>query len=235
MRSLKLIGIALLASLSLTIAATSAAQAVTLKFLPEKSTFKFAGNGSSMLETLGKKRIVCLSFTGSGEIHSERLGQMVFFFTDCLEASLKLKCTGLSDTTTGNITIAAEWHLRHLLSPNEAAFDIAILVSAVHFSCAGLLFTVNGCVASDDLVRKSIWLAGELASIFEFAFLLSNGDAAVPSIDTDNSLGMENCILLTKQEAGTAESSGEEGSAIAEKCEAGGLECTFLVDLTGTQ
>jgi hypothetical protein len=236
MRGLRRLSVALMVGFSLAVAATSTAQAVELKFLPEKSSFKLKSIGSVLLKTLGNKQITCLSLTGSGESHSERLGEMVLFFLDCLEVSLKIKCTGLSDTTTGNITISGEWHLRHLLSPDTEHFNVAILLSAVHFSCAGLLFTVNGCIASNDLTYlKSIWVAGTLAEQFGLSFAQTGGDPNVSSIDTDNSLGMEACTLLTKQEAGTSESTGLEGSSEVEKCEKGGLACTFLIDLSGMQ
>jgi len=246
MRQLKQLGIALIAMLSLSIAATTTTQAVTLKFLPEKAKSTFKSTGKTILRKLGGGAAVeCLSVSGTAEGITEELGLVDFLFLDCLDTVLKTKCTGLNDTTTGSILVHAEWHLRHLLE-HPTDVDLVILIlgdgttgsTAAHFSCLGVLQTVTGCVASDDLLldNKELWLAGQLEKLFLVNFLpkeAGSGDALNTSIDTANSLGMENCILLSKQEAGTAESSSQEGNGEVEKCESGGVACTFLIDLTG--
>jgi len=248
MRQLKLLGIALIAILSLSIAATTTAQAVTLKFLPEKAKFSFKSKAGTVtkLKALGGQGIECKSVSGTGEATTEELGLVDFLFLECKDTILGTKCTGLNDTTTGSILVHAEWHLRHLLEhPTDVDFVILILgdgttgSTAAHFSCLGILFTVTGCVASDDilLIDELLWLAGQLEKELLVNFLpkeAGSGDALNTSIDTDNSLGMETCELKTKKEAGTAESSSQSGTGVVEKCTSGGVECTFLFDLTGT-
>jgi len=243
MRQLKLLGIALIAILSLSIAATTAQAEITLKLLPEGAKFSFKSNTKTKLKTLGGKEIECASTSGTGESTSAALGFADFLFLECKEPKLGVKCTGLNDTTTGSILLHAEYHLRHLLEhPKDV--DLVILPigdgttgsTAAHFSCFGVLFTVTGCVASDDilLVNKELWLALQLDKELLVNFLpkeAGSGDALNTSIDTANSLGMETCELKTKQENGTAESSSQEGTGIVEKCTNGGVECTFLFDL----
>ena len=240
MRQVKLLGLALMAILSLSIAATSAASALTLEGLPAKLKFSFASTAGekTQLVTLGGKNILCESVSGSGEFLSMRLGDVEFKFIKCKDDLLGTTCTGLSDTA-GNITVKGEFHLRHLLSPNEAFVTLVILVSGVHFSCLGILFTVNGCVASDDVLTEKGGsnAVNVLRSSYFANFLQSGGDAVVTSIDTDTSLTtMEECVLLTKQEGGTAETSGQLGSGTIngfknEKNET----VTALSDLSGTQ
>jgi len=247
MRQLKLVSIAFIAILSLSIAATTAAQAVELKMLPEKAKFSFKSSGATRWKTLGGKAIECESVSGTGEAVSERLGLVDFLFLGCKEPTLKVNCTGLNDTTTGSILVHAEYHLRHLLE-HPTDVDLVILIlgdgttgsTAEHYSCFGVLFTRTGCLASDDilLVNKELWLAGQLEKELLVNFLpkeAGSGDALNTSIDTDNSLGMESCMLLTKQEAGTAESTSLEVTLTFQNCEHGGVACTFLYDLTGTQ
>jgi len=251
MRQLKQLGIALIAILSLSIAATTAAQAVELKFLPEKAKFSFKSTGKTVLRKLGTATTVeCLTVEGTGEATSERLGLIDFLFLDCLEPSLKVKCTGLNDTTTGSILVHAEYHLRHLLKEPGPEKDLILVIlvlgdgttgsTAAHFSCLGVLQTVTGCVASDHLLldNKELWLAGQLEKLFLVNFLPkvgSLGDQSYTSVDTDNSLGMETCVLSAKQEGGTAESASQEGNGEVEKCTTStGTECTFLIDLTGS-
>jgi len=239
MRQLKLLGLTLMAILSLSVVATSAASALTLEGLPAKLKFSFASTAGekTQLVTLSNKNILCESVSGSGEFLSARLGDVEFKFIKCKDDVIGTTCTGLSDTS-GNITVKGEFHLRHLLSPSEAFVTLAILVSGVHFSCLGILFTVNGCVASDDVLTEKggVNAVNVLRSSYFANFLQSGGDAVVKSIDTDNSLGMEACTLLTKQENGTAETSGQLGSGTINgfKNEKGET-VTALIDLTGTQ
>jgi len=236
MRQLKLLGIALVAILSLGLAAVSAAQAVELKFLPEKATWTLKSNGPVTLVRLGGGQIVCTSAAEGAEGTSEAAGIAEAIFSGCLDPVMKTACTGLSDTT-GNITFKGAWHLRHLLSPLEEDTTLVLLFGTAHYSCSSLLFLLGGCLASDDLKKdnNTLLLRNELVSLFQVNFLQVNGDAVVKSIDTSTSLGMEECVLLSKLENGAWESEALEGSFTAEKCEAGGKPCTFLIDLKGTQ
>jgi len=204
--------------------------------LPEKAkfTFKSSTGENTRLETLAGKKIECKKVTGSGEATSARLGSLELKMTECEEPGLKVKCTGLSDTT-GNITIkGAEFHLRHLL-PGSEGMDFLILVGSIHFSCSIVLFTVSGCTASMDILTKS---GGEnavnklLASLF-VNFLQEKGDTKPVSVDTDGALAMENCELKSKEGSGANESAGQLGAGTIEACKVA-VECTFLLDLSGT-
>jgi len=234
MTRVKWAGFIAIAALALGIATVSPANAAELKNLPEKVTFTFKSSGSLRLETLGGKGVDCTSLTGHGEFTSERLGIAEFKFTECKEPSIGITCTGLSDTT-GNVTVAASFHTRHLLPASEGV-DVATLISSVHFSCLGVLFTDSGCQASMDLLTTSGGenIVGKLRSSVFIDYLQERGDQKPTSIDTDNGLAMEVCELITKQESGTGESSGLLDSGTIEKFEVNGKSATELVDLTGT-
>jgi len=246
MRQLKLLGIALIAILSLSITATTAAQAVELKFLPEHAKFTIKGNTKPQLRKLaGGESVICETVEGEGEALTERLGDINLLFLGCHLSLIGSKCTGLNDEIVGSVLVTAEYHLRHLLENGDPIIVILITgdgatgSTVVHFTCLGVLITVLGCVASDDLLKdnNTLWVAGELVELFLVNFLpkeKSLGDQAFTSIDTDNSLGMETCLLSSKQEAGTEESSSEEANGVVEKCKSGGVACTFLIDLSGT-
>jgi hypothetical protein len=235
MRQLKLLGVTTMAIFALGIAATSAAQAVELKFLPGTATWSLKSNGQVTIVRLAGGQIVCTSAKGVSEVTSEAAGITEVMLSGCLDPTLSAPCTGLSDTT-GNITFKGAFHLRHLLSPLEIDTTLVLLFSPTHYSCSSLLFILSGCLSSDDLKKDNgtLLLRGELVSLFQVVFLQVNGDAVVQSIDTSNSLGMEGCILLSTPGAGMPESEALEGSFTAEKCEVGGKPCSFLIDLTGT-
>jgi len=238
MKWLKLFGITVVAICSLGIAATSAAQAVELKFLPEKAKFGFRSSGVVTFRTLGGKGIECEKVTGSGEGTSQRTGTIELKCVNAKDLVLGTTCTGLSDVAgSGNITVNGTYDLRHLLAPQAEDVNLAILVTSVHFSCLGILFVVSGCVASDDLKKNvtELWLKGEKVTSFVVNFLVKaaneKGDALVTLIDTDTSAGMETCELKTKQEGGANESSSLEGTGTVENCTVGGNACEFVFDL----
>lgn len=209
----------------------------SLAILPAKATFtvKSTAGENMRLETLGGKKIECRKDTGSGEVVSGRLGSLELKWTECEEPTLKTKCTGLGDTF-GNITVKAEFHLRHLLPASEGV-DLLALVGHVHFTCLGVLFLMLGCVASGDILDKSggVSVVNKLLSSLFLNILQEKGDGKVVSVDTDNGLGMENCELkIAEGTSGTYESAGQLGSGTIETCKSAGVECTFLIDLTGT-
>jgi len=186
-----------------------------------------------LVEALGGKVIVCAGVTGSGEFTAERKGSIEFKFTECKEKLTGFKCTGLTDGTTGSITFKTEFDVRHLL-PNSEGVDIALLFGTIHFSCLGVLLTVSGCAASADMVTKAGGESVVNKSVERayLAFLQEKGDQKVTSIDTDGSLGMEECVTKLKQEAGASEGGGVLLELELEKFELGPV--SMLVELAGT-
>jgi hypothetical protein len=233
MERLKPLGFALIALLSTMLTAASIAQGVELKLLPPKAKFNYNSIGGATLETLTGKKVECEHVEGKGEVLSERLGEVTLVFEGC--KSLGIACTGLSDTTSGHITIEAEFHIRHLLEGEGVS--IAFLVGHVHFSCSIVLLLVLGCVASMDLLsgEKGENVVNHLRMSYFVSFLQTKGDQEPTSIDTDNSLAMETCTLKVKEGTGEYVSSGLLGSGEVKDCENEiGQLCTFLIDLSGT-
>jgi hypothetical protein len=243
MKQIRLLGLALMAIFAVSIAATTAAQAVTLEILPAKAKFTFESKAgeATILRTLGGKKVECEKVTGTAEATSARLGPVEFKFVGCKEPATSVSCTGLEDAESGHITVKAEFHIRHLLNGAANGVSLMILVGHVHFTCLIILFLVLGSVCSDDILNMS---GGEpadnkLLSSFFVSFLDSGtlekptGDPKVTEVDTDNSLEMAKCELLTKE--GTSaeklyETSSQLGSGTMKPTTG-----TALIDLSGTK
>jgi len=237
MKKLMLLGCISAVSLAGALIAAPIGSALELVNLPLKVKFTLGagegGGGAFVIETLGARRLECKAFAGSGEFTSERLGVAEFKFKECKDPILGTTCTGLSDTA-GNVTVKGEFHTRHLLPASEGVNAI-MLAGTVHLSCLGVLFTALGCIASMDLLTKSSTsIVNTLVETVLIDLLQEKGEPKPLSVATDNSLGMENCVLLLKQEVKEFESAGLLDSGVITKFEKEGKAVTELVDLSGT-
>jgi hypothetical protein len=238
-KRIRLLGVALMAVFAVSIAATTAAQAVTLEVLPEKAkvTFESKPGEKLKLRTLSGKEIFCEKATGSGEATSARLGPVELKLVGC--EALGVKCTGLEDTEAGHVTVKGEVHLRHLLNGAANGVSLMVLVGHVHFTCSIVLFLVLGSACSDDILSMAGGEPAEnklLLSAF-VSFLDSgtlekpSGDPLVKEVDTDNSLEMAKCELLIKEGTGGEYSSSSLLGSGTGKLTTG----TGLIDLSGTK
>jgi len=212
MKRLTTLGPSLIVAFTVLAIASSTAWAYTeFRPLPEGVLFSFESEVEKpKLDTLGGKNILCLHLSAKGKFTSDRLGWILeAMFTGCEEPSLKIKCTDLSSGITGVLFVNGEFHIRHLL-PESNGVTFVLLPGLIHFSCLGILFVLSGCVASTDVLTKQNGesvVNKKLTSSYT-TFLQERGDQKITSIDTDSSLGMEECILKMKQEAGSSESAG---------------------------
>jgi len=210
--------------------------AVVLDVLPAGLTYSLSNFLSSIFkrETLSGKKVECKTATGGGEYTSERLGRIELKFSGCKDGVLGTTCTGLTDKA-GAITEVGEVHVRHILTETKAV-NVVILLQATHFSCLGILLVESGCVASDELLTESGGenLVNKLVKSSFAAFLQLNGDAVTQSVSTDAGLGMESCVLSTKQESGSPESTSWSLSLSFGTFEHLGVTITALVDLTNS-
>jgi hypothetical protein len=224
MQRLKLLGLALIAVFALGAAAASVASAGT--------TFNFASTAGekTRLETTGKEKIECTSVSGSGKATSDELGTVTFNFIGCEEPSLKVKCTGLSNTTTGEITVTGEYHFRYLLPEPNSGVQLVILINHVHFSCSIALFLVLGCVSSMDLEKSKGGgnLEETLITSYFVNFLQENGVQKPNTIDPGEP--MTSCTLKTMKGTGAEVESGQLGSGtVNEFKNEGGTAVTILL------
>lgn len=238
MKRVRLLGLGTLAILAISITTATTAQAANIEMLPTnaKFTFQSTAGANTVLRSLGGSVIECEKAKGTSESTSARLGTATFLFEKC--SAFGFPCTGLkSGEPSGDIEVLAAIHLRHLLKTIEEkkpGIDLVVLLEHVHFTCVIILVLVLGCVASDDILTAAtngvpvdnLLLTSMFVNFLESA--ANSGDAINPSIDTDNSLGMEECVLLTKEGAGEKayESSSQRGSGTITVTTG-----TFLIDL----
>jgi hypothetical protein len=241
MQRLKLLGLALIAvfALGAAVASVASAESAGIKLLPDTgeaagSTFSVKGKAGErpLFETAAGNKVECEKLAGNGTAVTDPLGTVTLEFQGCEEPATKFKCTGLADTTTGNITFPAEYHFRYLLPETNKGVQLLILIEHVHFSCTALaLILVSGCVGSMDLENASgSMLQDELVKSFLVLFLQSpKGKQEITSVDNEADTAMETCELLSMKNAGGNEKAGELAHATLEKFTKEGKEIEVLL------
>jgi hypothetical protein len=139
-------------------AASTAAAEPLPKILPEPTAAKpvsFTGINLGEPELVSAGGTVkCAKATGSGTGLTPQLGTFLILFEGCKETTAGTACTGLPDTTSGNIDTIGTWHIFRgrlkigtVVTLHKAT--IVFLPFHVHFSCAGglALTLVLGCAA----------------------------------------------------------------------------------------
>jgi hypothetical protein len=238
MRRLRLLVLTTGAILAASIAVAAASQAAEFRALPEKLKFSYKANEATEFIDLGLQKLRCAAATGTGAFTSERLGTIELKLTNCEDPTFKFPCMGLGDTTAGNVTIKAEFHLRHLLLNNTPGdVSLMLLLGTVHINCNVVLLLISGSVCSDDVLTEKggLNVINLLRSTAFMDFLQTGGDAVVTSVDTDNSLAMEECKMEVKEDSGASESGAVLSEGTLEKFQnAKGEAVTGLIDLSGT-
>jgi len=240
MKPFKLLGLAIVAACALIASEASTAGAISLDALPgtiaNPVLFKFENTTAEKVdfESVGGHLIACGAVKGSGELH-EGLGAIEFKFTGCLEPSIGIKCTGLGNAE-GEIAFKAEQvYLRHLLSTEGKPLEVSMLVrmGVVHFSCAIVLFILEGCATSMDLLTepKGAGILGKLRESFFANYLQEKGVPKPLSIDTIGSTGMEECTLFVKEGEKAVERAALLAPLKLSKFTQNGFAVTVLVDL----
>jgi hypothetical protein len=235
MQRLKLLGLAMFAVFALGAAGASVASAETagINMLPGAGTkFSFASTAGekTRLETLAGTKVECSSVSGKGEATSDPLGTVTFNFVGCEIPGLA-KCTGLSNTTAGEITVKGEYHFRYLLPSPNSGVQLVILIEHVHFSCSIVLVLVLGCVSSMNLEKSKGGgvLGEELVKSYFVNFLQEKGDQKPTEIDNEAGTAMEACTLKTMKGTEEYESSGQLGSGTVTEFTNGGNPVTILL------
>jgi hypothetical protein len=231
MKQLKVLGVAFIAILALTSITASLAQAAATlpNLLPEatpaspitavsksgKSTF-----GSSVLTLESKKS------TGTLTANSLKLGSFQVAFEETESIALGVLCTGLSSLDkTGVVLVQGTYHIRDYKNGAALATAAIFLLLPVHFTCAGKLFIVLGCVAgaltpenvSTKFLNITLTKTGNNNNIITVL-----NEAAEPGKE-------EACQLLIAEGTVTFKLSAEATTQELSKFEQGGKEITVLV------
>jgi hypothetical protein len=163
MRSIRLLGVALVASVMLSALVAAAASAVEpTKILPEPTAAKpltgTSKSGKGTLLTVGGSEVSCGGSTATFEFTTPNLGKTAVTFTECRTVILgsTLTCTGVGDAAgvilfTGAVHYVLALRMKSA-TETELVTALVVLVTQFHFTCsAGLikaLVLMRGCVAA---------------------------------------------------------------------------------------
>jgi hypothetical protein len=116
----------------------------------EKTPVSFVGKvGKTTFETKGGTKVECSKGEETGSATQLKLGTAEILYSEC-KSLLGVKCTGLEAKTAGSILVKGTFHLWYgFLSKEEEVLHttITFLPNETHFSCAGTLIVLRGCVA----------------------------------------------------------------------------------------
>jgi hypothetical protein len=83
-------------------------------------------------------------------------------FKGCVgeEEGLKVKCTGLGDSTTGEILVLGDYHLVYDTNEPELGVAILFIVEPTHFTCLGIFLNIvegeQVCLLKEPYISKSL-------------------------------------------------------------------------------
>jgi hypothetical protein len=77
--------------------------------------------GKGTMQTVSGKRLTCTGVTSTAKLVTETTGTYAAVFSGC--AAVGVKCTGLSNTTAGEITVSGE---ARLVYDNESALGLGL-------------------------------------------------------------------------------------------------------------
>jgi hypothetical protein len=159
--------------------------------------------GKSTLQTVSGKTVTATGLTSTAKLTSETLGTFQITFVGAAAAGVK--CTGLSNTTAGEITVKGEAHLVYDNTTTLAA-AIAFLLEPVHFSCSAKLIVVTGCALS---LVKPINTSVAAGSFYEVIQKQSGGKDEDTKYVYNTGEAEKSCVLSSTENEGTPEEAGQ--------------------------
>jgi hypothetical protein len=175
--------------------------------------------GKSTLATVSGKTVSCTSVTSTGKLEaSETLGKVTYTFQGCAAAGVK--CTSLSDTVAGEVTVTGEFHLVY---DNEASLGAAfatLIEPPVHFSCSAKLLTIKGC---DLALVKPINTVVAIGGSYEVIQKQASGKNEDTKYTYNTGEAAKNCVLLSSENGGSFEEAGEAVEGGSAKIDSGGI------------
>jgi hypothetical protein len=165
MSRFRLLALAVFAVLVVGVVSVAGASAAGLPSALAAGGVKFGSDATSttapIYELSNGNKIECTkSTTGTSEEETGSTGMYHIKFVGCVGevSGIKAKCTGLGDSTTGEILVLGKYDLVYDTGGSELGVAILFLVGATHFTCAGLfLNVVEGtqlCLILEPYVEK---------------------------------------------------------------------------------
>jgi hypothetical protein len=174
-------------------------------------------SGKSTLQTVSGKTVTATGSTIRAKLTSETKGSFAITFVGVAAAGVK--CTGLSNTTTGEITAEGEFHLVYDNTTTLAA-ALAFLLTPVHFSCSAKLVVVSGCVL---ILKKPINTSVAAGAFYEAVLKASGGKDEDTKYVFNTGEAEKTCVLSSTENEGTSEEAGENVEEGKLKISVGGV------------
>jgi hypothetical protein len=223
MRSSRLLGAGLVVIVVSIVAVVASASAALPNVLPEPTAASPVGFITTSGTSIYGSGVLTFSSTASAGEENMTSGKLGAF-KQVLQGttnSLSEKCTGLSDTTAGNITVVGTFHIRDAKetvgSVVTLVVAVAFLLSPVHFSCGTTLWLLTGCIAG--LLQRPAGKAKELA----ISIVKSGTDNKIIKILNEANTAEENCEMKVAINEGSLELTAEEIIESLTKFSKGGL------------
>jgi hypothetical protein len=206
MQRIKITGLALMAVLALSVIASTTASAAEPEFAPAANKFTSVVGGAAKFEQKeGLAAVSCTKSTGKGEITAAKAGTFTELFEECT-APLSGKCTGLTATTKGDITVSGTFNLRYITKKTNVG--IAFKINEVHFECEKLvtLVSVKGCAVGkvqpvNTKGKTTEAILKQSKGIQEFVSVLNEANSA-----------QEGCKLESEFNGGSFKQAGQENT-----------------------
>jgi hypothetical protein len=195
MSRFRLLALAVFAVLVVGVVSVAGASAAGLPTALAAGGVSFGSDAVSLntpiYELSNGNKITCTTSTaGTSEEETESTGTFHIKFVGCVGevSGIKAKCTGLGDSTTGEILTLGKYDLVYDTSGSELGVAILFLVGATHFTCAGLfLNVVEGtqlCLIKEPYIEKTLH---EMVCIGkegkqEETLINDNGETVSPSL-----------------------------------------------------
>jgi hypothetical protein len=160
--------------------------------------------GKSTLQTLSGKTVTCTDVSSKGKLTSETKGTITFTFDGCAAAGVK--CTGLGLATVGQVVVAGN---ETLVYDDESPLAAAVLIEItpiVHFVCSAKLVEVGGCDLTLVTPLNTSVAAGASYTVIQKQ---AGGDNEDLKYTLNSGELARTCTLLSAENGGTFESSGE--------------------------
>lgn len=141
--------------------------------------------------TNGNKVECTTATTGESEETSEHAGTFHIKFLGCVGelSGAKAKCTGLGDSTTGEILTLGHYDLVYDTGSTELGVAILFLVEPTHFTCLGIFLNVvegeQVCLILEPYVEKTLHeMVCESSSggVQKETYLNDNGETVSPKL-----------------------------------------------------
>lgn len=205
MKRFNVVALAVMAVLAIGALTAATASAALPEFSPATNEGKSANkNKTKFTEKGGIAAVECKGSEGSNKITGAKGGTFEETYTEC-SAPILGKCTGLTNGTTGQITVTGSFALRFLAGEvGKESAALAFKITTVHFECGSTLITTSGCVAG------GVTPLNKNTKTFTVALKQSGGVETLKEVENEANTGSEKCVLKSVKNTEKENEAGQE-------------------------